>query len=72
MSQLSTKLEVALETLINNNLFKLHIPWGVAYDDALAALQQFVDQVIQMKENQIKQNSAAGTSSSTVDTLSTD
>lgn len=71
MSQLSTRLEVALEVLINNNLFKLHIPWGVAYDDSLAALQQFVDQVIQMKENQIKQD-AANTNSSTVDKMSTD
>jgi len=66
------KLELCLESLINDNLFKVNIPWGVAYDDALAALQQFVDQVIQMKENQIKQQASGNTNSSTVDKMSTD
>lgn len=69
---MNQKLELCLETLIKDKLFKLNIPWGFAYDDALVALQQFVDQVIQMKENQIKQQAASNTTSSTVDKMSTD
>jgi hypothetical protein len=69
---MNQKLELSLESLIGGNLFKVNIPWGVAYDDALQALQQFVDQIIQMKENQIKQQAANNTSSSTVDKMSTD
>jgi hypothetical protein len=68
---MNQKLELCLEALVNDNLFKVNIPWGVAYDDALQALQQFVDQVIQMKENQIKQQATASTTS-TVDKMSTD
>lgn len=69
---MNQKLEVALETLINKTTFKINFPWGFVYDEGIQALQQFIDEVIQMKENHIKQNAAANTSSSTVDKMSTD
>ena len=48
---MNQRLEVTLELVVNGYTFKLALPLGAAYDDALAAIQQFIQHVSVMKEN---------------------
>jgi hypothetical protein len=67
---MNQRAEIVLELLLNNNTYRMNIPVGALYNDAIAAAQAFGKQVEEMMQNDIalRQKQAADQASSTQST----
>lgn len=67
---MNQRIEIAFDVTVNNGLYRLTFPYQSQADDCLNALQQFSDQINEMKATLIRQQKAQ--QESTVDKVSTD
>lgn len=71
---MNQRVEIILETTVNERLYRVSLPWGAPYDDCFEVLRQFTNQVDSMKQisEQQQKDAEAQKADSTVDNLSTD